>query len=425
MTLLSRKLVKSSIVKFDRFRSYELLILILLMSCTPQFVYMSFYTTSTAVGLLVASVLSIFWIGIIRKEFKARVRPTTLILFLLFSIYFSVSSFHSLLTYGSMKPLYSLSLIIVGFSAYFISKLFIKASFASLQFALRWSTYLLLAIGYIKLAWVPHIFRYKDAIKSVFPFSEESHYALALGPILAAYIINASVKESVFVVSLALVLSLSYPSLLLLVFVMFAVLVLMLRLKVTAWHIIGFFCAVLSALLVRDRVITNPYFEDRLSVSSTENLTALVYTQGWELISENIGIDRILGVGFQMLGKETTIFTDSSDVIESITGHSSNIQDGGFLAAKIITEFGFLGLGLIIAYVFLSFRCLLIVFSASSRGECQYNFETKKLICVCVWILSFSIEIFLRGYGYFSPGLLLFLVCLISLKDIERAARYN
>ena len=150
------------------------------------------------------------------------------------------------------------------------------------------------------------------------------------------------------------------------------------------------------------------YYLTRVVFWESSNLSALVYLQGWTDawlgLNQNLG----LGLGFQRMG--TTEPSEISEKIYLMIGEYKNRADGSFLASKVIAEFGLLGVAAIGAYL---------------RGVYKYArnpgfLEVEQNRIAYGLYLAFFIELFVRGYGYFSPGIVL--VC-ISWMHLHRAHR--
>ena len=117
-----------------------------------------------------------------------------------------------------------------------------------------------------------------------------------------------------------------------------------------------------------------------------------------------------IGVGFQMNGIQPP--SPMAEKILSIAGIYKNRGDGAFLAGKVISEFGIIGIvlvGLLSKQIFNSFRFI------KSQLDNQLSKDKKLVFCHAV-VFSFTIELFFRGNGYFSPSLMFMLICLSYIK---------
>ena len=144
--------------------------------------------------------------------------------------------------------------------------------------------------------------------------------------------------------------------------------------------------------------------------------------RGFELSYLNFIDTYGLGLGFQMLGSKYTLSGDYHDLFSQVTlSNPKNVfTDSGFLAAKIIAEFGFLGVISLIVYIYVVLRTILRANTthrvlANMKDIKKHREATRRLFFMGV-IVSLSVEIFLRSYGYFSPGVFLLLVAILYLK---------
>ena len=99
-----------------------------------------------------------------------------------------------------------------------------------------------------------------------------------------------------------------------------------------------------------------------------------------------------------------------------------NNLDGSFLAAKLITEFGVLGILISCMFLYMAYKSFILIrihLSCIDRGG--YGFKNSDIFGFCV-LYVFIAELFLRGYGYFSPTFLIalyFLFLPLRHKDNE------
>lgn len=160
------------------------------------------------------------------------------------------------------------------------------------------------------------------------------------------------------------------------------------------------------------------YFRSRLEFSfaaaELDNLSVLVFISGWERALINFFSTGGFGIGFNMLGYagDAGLFLDR---VYDLSGSSLNLYDGGSLAPKIISELGWFGLALVFLYV-LNVFILLSKFNRNQKDE-------RWLFWFCVYV-SFSLELFVRGTGYFSILLVPFLVSafLLNIRLVKNSS---
>lgn len=393
--------------------SFKLLVGLVVLLFLPSFIFVSGGQSSLGPGLLVSSVVLIFlyW-----KNLFLPVSRDIVFFVLFFFMYIVVDSIISFYFYGIYKPLTSLVIIFPLVSSIVLCKEFERLTFIELLSVLRALFLLLLFCGVVKLFYMPGFLNYELRPKRVFPFSEESHFALSVGVIALPLIAGSGFMLSSLVVFVLLGFAFLYPSLTFLVFACFGVLVVSMRSKLV------FLCSFFALMLALPFVFSLDYFSARLSMTDSDNLTALVFLQGLGLI--NVALDRGFGLGFQMLGSHLTPILDVSEKIYQMTGRYMNLEDGGFLAAKLISEFGFIGLFFVGWYIFLFVKVLFNnIFLRGLFSSYFSDDSRKKNVMAASAFLGFFVELFLRGYGYFSPTLFLMLAFLFFLISTSRVSR--
>lgn len=221
--------------------------------------------------------------------------------------------------------------------------------------------------------------------KSIFPFTEPSHFALVFIPLFMYFCLQLGRRMRLAALVAMPIVGLSVENMTIMVgWVLVAMVVIGAR---SVFLLIPFsFVLVFLGFDVE-------YYTNRLEFSGSENLSVLVYIQGWEMLQASLLSSDGWGGGFQQLG----VFgsgVSTSGIIESLAGRHMNLLDGGFLAAKIIGEFGVFGVLMVLVYVYV-FVCAFAMLR-SDRGLSS----AEKL--ACCFVLSASVELFVRGIGYFS-----------------------
>lgn len=142
------------------------------------------------------------------------------------------------------------------------------------------------------------------------------------------------------------------------------------------------------------------------------NLSSLVYLLDWEKAIFYFFSTFGFGIGFQQLG----VFPYNSDLsndIYRLTGLLWEIKFETFIfAPKIISEFGIFGVGLILFYLFYFF----IVFYKLVYIRNHITNNSFKFIFFLSVYYSFFIYFFIRGIGYFTPMIFIFILSLIISK---------
>jgi hypothetical protein len=230
--------------------------------------------------------------------------------------------------------------------------------------------------------------------KPIFPFTEPSHLALLFTP-LYMYCCVATMRQGrAFLLLLGL-----------------AIVLLLQNLTLGAgWAMVALVCARGGVLLVAAVSLIvyaanadMSYYVDRLDFSgNTVNLSNLVYVQGWQMIAESLNRSAGFGIGFQQLGL-TNPETPATEIIFTLLGRYSNILDGGFTFAKLAGEFGILGLVLSLLLLrgsLLSIRKLRT--AAKAPGSLSPLLLLSHAVLAC-----YSLELLLRGTGYFTGSAIL------------------
>jgi hypothetical protein len=231
--------------------------------------------------------------------------------------------------------------------------------------------------------------------RPVFPFTEPSHFAVAFSTAM----LYTSVKTKGLARGLCITAGL-------------LVAVLLQNLTLT----IGCILVGLTTVRVRSLVLLLvpllfllpeldlSYYADRLDLSGdVQNLSNLVYLQGWQMIQEAWVKSHGFGIGFQQLGVAGTE-VPASDLLRALReGEDINLLDGGFVFAKMAADFGAVGILLGLGYIILAIRSFLVL----RRSAIQRMRLSAALAMGHCAVLSYVLELFIRGGGYFTGGSLL------------------
>lgn len=389
----------------------------------PSFIFVSLHRNSLAAGL--ALILFIIFIYFSKIFFLQKFKKNK-ILFLSISLSFLMaSSIYSLLIYHVSKPILSLPILIIMIAvSYQLSKYLMKVKIDLIINSILWFILLILLFGWLRFLYIPEFLGYVGA-KATFPFSEPSHFALALGLLAVTYSFVGKQKWNIIIWLNMLLLSFLYPSLTLLVFTMMMIPAFVLKSKSLIFKFTLFILFPLSLVAIGYLINHMEYFSSRLSFEDSKNLTTLVWLQGWQLAYLNFMNTNGIGLGFQMLGKSTTVYGNITYIMSSLLGGggSLNTEDGGFLAAKIIAEFGFVGVLLVFLYGFYLIKIVYRLRQLSKKYSLT-ELEKRKLLAYGI-IFGLFVEMFLRGYGYFSPGVLMTFVAIFYLFQNFKMSRFK
>ena len=400
----------------------------------PNFFFVNFSLSSFAFGLVFVSLLNILFFSF--KIYDTKFRAKNIYVGITFIFIIFIYSIYGFLSADDSKPIQSLVILPVLMLSVTFAYYLKIASFKQIVKTTNSFILLLLLLGWIQLYYHPECCNYTQLEKPVFPFSEHSHYALCVGFFIVSIVSVSSTRWSLFLIFNLLALALLYPNLTLLVFALLAIFVLCMRFSAILYYSILITIPLMFFVLISLLINKYDYFSDRLDFSDINNLTTLVWIQGWELAYLNFMNTHGLGLGFQALGMSTTVLPHTSDIIYGISGKYNNLYDGGFLASKVISEFGLIGLFISFYYIFSLFKFVLYDYLKLKK---LYKIAPKKLddylnktILFKTMLLAFSVEYFLRGYGYFSPGLLFVIGIILVLSNTKlpfvnkpRYGRYN
>lgn len=242
--------------------------------------------------------------------------------------------------------------------------------------------------------------------KSTFPFTEISHFALAFLPVLLYRTVRASPRTRHWWLLGGAAIAMILQSLSLLVGCVIA--------AAACRRLLPLVLLGGGALLAALPFLELSYFTDRLNFTGdVVNLSNLAYVQGWQLVMESWVNTSGWGIGFQQLGMGNTQ-VPASEAIRTLTGGTdTNLTDGGFVLAKVVSEFGALGVLVVLGYIVLAVRCTLQLRNVRS--------DAAVTLARCV-IVTYSVDMFFRGTGYFTQSGLVFIAALAVLAKSRVAS---
>lgn len=379
----------------------------------PHIMYVIWDLSTFSYGLFISTFL--IWMS--PKSWHL-IRPSNTLVLIssLVGAYALTTSLISLVYYHDAKPLLSFFLIIyllaTALSASHIIKS-IHASDLSLLITLLSQTMLLIGWSAIFITFSP--LSYASLDKPVFPFYEQSHYALIVGPLAIAQGVTSSQKIKIYIAISIFFQALLFPSLTLMMLAFSAVVVFW----GSASRIALIFTPLVFAVAFFILTSSDPslsYFSSRTSLSNdNDNISTLVFLQGLQSIRDSFMSTYGLGYGFQRLGEEPP--SDISYAIKFYKGVFLNRYDGSFLAAKLGAELGIIGLIIVLAHVVYSVRLL------GHTSSTLINETAMKTRVFSAIVISFLVEMIFRGYGYFSPSAYIALISILSLSAISRSSR--
>ena len=300
---------------------------------------------------------------------------------------------------ASIAPL---MLMLLGGSA--IARLFTAASTSEVDRALRAAFGVLCIVGIVGVLGIAPPAALPRG-KPVFPFTEPSHFALVFVPLLMYRCVTATGRHRFLYLLGGVAIALLFQNLTLAVGC-----VLIAAISLRPYVLLG--SIALFALAVSQIDLT--YYAERLDLSGeSQNLSNLVYLQGWQLINESLSNSQGWGLGFQQLGVHGTS-VGAAYLIQALLGEPSNLLDGGFTVAKLLSEFGIFGAVLLVTYVVVAARSVLALRRRVGGPAVTFAHCT---------IVGYSLDLFVRGAGYFSAGALLMISASWLLATTGRRLR--
>jgi hypothetical protein len=241
--------------------------------------------------------------------------------------------------------------------------------------------------------------------KPVMFFSEPSHFALDFLPLLLFATVVGKRSAKVWLILLGLALALLMQNTTLMVG---TILVAMVTLQARRAVLV---IAVLLVMIAFAGAEVLDYYGSRLDLSGdSTNLSVLAFLQGWERSLLNFRETFGLGVGFQQFG----IVGSRGEIQEAMSKlgmEDMNLFDGTTVASKLIAELGIIGLAILAAYVAAAVKAVRMLRRISIDGV--HSVEQREVLGNAI-ILMYSIDLFVRGVGYFSSSSLLLAAALWS-----------
>lgn len=222
------------------------------------------------------------------------------------------------------------------------------------------------------------------------PFSEPSHFTIAFTPIACSFALLSLNRFRPLTCLACFAVAISLPNLTLLVG---TVLISLIALSTRQAIIFLATTCIIGITLVSIDPSLLEYFLNRTSTSEDENISRLVYIQGWESMISALQFSNGFGVGFQNLGIEPP--GQATILLEKLTGSQLNRSDGSFLAAKLIGEFGLFGVATVIYATTLSIRIGILLRKYIDKPVDQ----TSRITSLC-FTYTLLLELFVRGTGY-------------------------
>ena len=320
---------------------YNYFIKLLFLLVIPSLAYVLFNLSSLSIGLLLTCLLLLIFNN--NKIYIKDIKGWPL---LVLHIFFGFEFFKTIylgLSLTTLLQIY-LSFVIILLIAQNLVYSSVNINFRT---NLKYVYYVLICILLINIFNI-QIGRYYLFQKSIFPFSEPSHLVINFGYFLPT-IFYLQKKIMRFALVLFLLFFAFYFESLLFVLIVFASYLFTNRINLKLLFSILLIFVLLYFVFVNYNLINLDYYLNRLDFKNLNNISLLVFLQGWEIIITTLKDFNLIGVGLNNL--KSVPFSEVADQLYTILGEYKNREDGGFLAAKIIGETGIAGFVMILIYI--------------------------------------------------------------------------
>lgn len=378
---------------------------LLLIFLMPTFVFYTLGTSSQAPGLIAVFVITIVWAAVQLSRSLFSYSHDVLYL-LLGTICFIgihgmiVAAFRDV---DGLRLAQSVTILAVGIiSSQFISRFLFNVDDATLRKSILIVSVVILLIAFFGILGVRPYMPSLVTTNPVWPYNEPSHLALGMSPIALALAVQQGNVARLFTILIVAAIGYFLQSM---STVVIAVVLSMILLPLYLIPI------VLAAFAFTLPYIELDYFLDRIDLSiHSENISVLVYIQGWELMADALQRTFGWGVGFQQLG--LGIYSSpTSDVIYHLLRSNANILDGGFTMAKIVCEFGIFGFLIAVSLIAIIVQQLVrLRATAAALDNSDYGLTLARCM-----VAGFFVEFLVRGIGYFSPTIYLLFAAIFYL----------
>jgi len=322
----------------------------------------------------------------------------------------------------SHSSIYSIGVLFI-FLVFLFSCIFIAGSFEVLNSNVIDRHFyslllLLLVISLIQIGSDFKFLQYSYFPKTLAFYSEPSHLIVGLAPLIMFSFLRCRNQGKMFIFVSLLFIGIFSPSVISLFMVIF-VLPLWLGPNHKILRLIAFTPVIYFVFFAISQFGDAEYIFSRLDFSGNENLTVLTYLQGWEEIKRILLSEHYLGVG---IGNSTNWSVGTyGELIYKLLDDYKNREDLGFLAAKIIVELGWAGLVLVVYLSSISIRSYFLIFKSSGFSKSEIAQSTGAELFSHVSLACFILELFVRGSGYITSGVFLFILgnIIINKKQVS------
>lgn len=366
----------------------------------PSIGLLFFKTQSLAPGLLIAIFISFFAKKTYSKESLIIAFKLNFFLILILSTHFFITGILNDSIYSTSKFTYSLfAFVLLIISSCNLTYNIWHLDNKSINKVVNFLYITLSVEAFLAIFGLPAIADSNNALPIIF-YSEPSHFSLVFLPFLYFKLLADS-KYKYFHLLNALIIALLIKSTILLAGIIIILPVI--------FSFYRFFFS-LIAIFITVSFFDYNYFLERIALNGQiTNTSALIFMSAYERAFNNFLNTNYLGLGFQQLNINS-YFGKYQEVINNYYG-LLNIEDAGVTFSKLISELGFIGFLLIFIYFLTLYKALKLL--KQNKNNFIYLFFFALLF-------SSLIEIFLRGVGYFSPGIFFLFLAMIYFNFYEK-----
>jgi hypothetical protein len=395
-------------------KSIQLSLMLLATVVLAQVCFM--LTGSTSIGVFITSAfyfILFLALSAVRRQQSLSVVSTVVLLALIFAHGAVNCLIYDAFDYERFLASYIL-LIAFFLGAISFVLLVQKVTQPSADFSIRLVFYVLLVssvAGILKFS----LFTSGEIRKPVLFFNEPSSYSLGFAPFLLYMAVMSSPKVRFLLVSISYSIALALESFTL---VIATSLVVLLILPLRYY----FFLVPALVIVFLAWSVNVSYYSSRADFSEDNtNLSSLVYVSGWERAYLSLKDTFGLGLGFQQFG----VIGQQGQAMEVLDGLGAtdlNRLNGGAIAPKFIGEFGIVAVVMLFVYTFYFVKYFKWLRSIClGKVSCPDNKKYFFISC----FLMFSLDLFVRGSGYFAAEGFMLLASLVSILLSDSLGRHS
>lgn len=378
----------------------------------PSLSYVVLNQSSLAFGIVV--ILPMIVIALYRDGL-IKLNDIFLFTFCVFLILMSFGVLRAVALHSGWKPVISyVSLLGMFVTTYVTASYLIFSRPSEIFGSIALIVYTALIFALLSSKKYLDILGYEKYHKYIFPHSEPSHFVLSIAPFLLTFILLARGYSRFVVFTTLLVILYAFPSVILVLALLGVVLIFVFAQG--RWATFLFLGAFGVAVVIISQLPLPEYYLDRVNFSSNnDNVTVLVYLQGWEQIALSLTSGDIAGIGFQQAANAEV--GTIGYMLADILGTFKNREDLGFLFAKLVVEFGYIALLFLATYLVAASLALRYVIRLVQGSASRDN---TAVVFFSSCIITFFLEFLFRGVGYFSPGVFWLFVGVFGLLGHSR-----